>query len=56
MRSRYSILVVVAWFANGAGAGVLWDHGIVPNGLGARAISPPSFSDIRIADDVRGGW
>jgi len=52
MRKRYSILLVVALFASGAGADVLWDNGIVPNGVNARAISPPGFPDIRVADDV----
>ena len=52
MRKRYSILVVVALFSGSASAGVLWDNGIVPNGVGGRAISGPSFPDIRVADDV----
>ena len=52
MRSRYSILVVVALFAGSAGAAVLWDNGIVPNGVNGRAISPPAFPNIRVADDV----
>ncbi len=30
-----------------------WDNGIVPNGVNGRAISPPGFPDIRVADDFR---
>ncbi len=52
MRSRYSILVVVALFAGSASADVLWDNGIVPNGVNGRALSPPNFPDIRVAEDV----
>ncbi len=52
MRS-YSILVAVALFASGTGADVLWDNGLVPNGIrGGRGISPPAFPNIRVADDV----
>jgi hypothetical protein len=32
--------------------GCAWDNGIVPNGVNGRAISPPSFPDIRVVDDV----
>jgi hypothetical protein len=28
-----------------------WDNNMVPNGFNGRAISPPSFPDIRVADD-----
>ena len=52
MRRLHSILVVAVLFASGASAGVLWDNGIVPNGVNGRAISPPAFPDIRVADDV----
>ncbi len=55
MRGRYSILVVAMLFSGSASAGVLWDNGIVPNGSGARALSPPVFPDIRVADDVTFG-
>ncbi len=56
MRS-YSILVVLALFAGTANAVVLWDNNIVPNGTNGRAISPPAFPAIRVADDfiVPGG-
>jgi hypothetical protein len=33
--------------------GCPWDNGLQPNGVNARAISPPSFPDIRVADDFR---
>ncbi len=52
MRNLYSILVVAVLFAGSASADVLWDNGIVPNGVNGRAISPPAFPDIRVADDV----
>ncbi len=52
MRGRNSIAVVMAMFAGAASADVLWDNGIVPRGAGSRAISPPAFPDIRVADDV----
>lgn len=29
----------------------LWDNGLVGNGFAGRAISPPAFPDIRVADD-----
>jgi hypothetical protein len=32
--------------------GCAWDNGIVPNGVNGRAISPPSFPDIRVVEDV----
>jgi hypothetical protein len=35
-----------------ASLAVLWDNNIVPNGVNGRAISPPSFPNIRVADDV----
>jgi len=52
MRGRFSILVVVAMFVDGASADLLWDNGIVPNGFSGRAMSPPNFPDMRVADDV----
>ena len=54
MRNRLSILIVVALFASDASAGdtLWWDNGLVPNGFSGRALSPPSFPDIRVADDV----
>ncbi len=52
MRSRLSILVVVVLFASDASMGQYWDNGLVPNGFSGRAISPPNFPDIRVADDV----
>ncbi len=55
MRSRYSIVIVMTLFASSAVADVLWDNGMVPNGVGGRAISPPVFPDIRVADDVTFG-
>ena len=30
---------------------ICWDNDIVPNGYNARALSPPGFPDIRVADD-----
>jgi V8-like Glu-specific endopeptidase len=35
----------------GGGGGCPWDNGMVPNGVNGRAVSPPSFPDIRVADD-----
>ena len=55
MRGRLSILVVVALFTNGAGADLLWDNGLVPNGFSGRAISPPNFPNIRVTDDFTVG-
>ena len=55
MRSRNSIAVVVALaLAAGSASGgdMFWDNGIVPNGWNGRAMSPPAFPDIRVADDV----
>ena len=57
MRS-YSILVVVASFASGASADLLWDNGSIDRSNG-RAISPPAFPDIRVVDDFfvpAAGW
>ncbi|MEW5883557.1 MAG: hypothetical protein AB1725_04955, partial [Armatimonadota bacterium] len=42
-----------------AQARVLWDNNVVPIGSGTRAISPPGFPNIRVADDIRvsgPGW
>ncbi len=58
MRKTHSILVVVALFASGAGADVLWDNGSIDRRNG-RAISPPAFPDIRVVDDFfvpAAGW
>jgi hypothetical protein len=52
MRKGIAIVAVLALFAGSASAGVLWDNNIVPNGVNGRAISPPSFPNIRVADDV----
>ena len=64
MRKGILIVALLALFAGTANAGilfdnsqnggenvVLWDNDIVPNGFSGRAISPPSFPDIRVADD-----
>ena len=42
---------MLSLFAGTASAAVLWDNGIVPNGVNGRAISPPAFPAIRVADD-----
>jgi hypothetical protein len=42
-----------------ANAAILWDNNLVPNGYVDRAISPPSFPNIRVVDDFvvpQGGW
>jgi hypothetical protein len=44
-------MVAVLILVGRAGAGVLWDNNIVTNGVNGRAISPPSFPDIRVVDD-----
>ena len=51
MRKGILIVAVLALFAGTASAAILWDNGIVPNGVNGRAISPPAFPDIRVADD-----
>ena len=58
MRSRNSIVIVVALFAGSASADLLWDNNRVPDGFSGRAMSPPGFPDIRIADDftIRGSF
>ena len=41
------------------GGDILWDNNSLSNGVMARAISPPSFPDIRVADDFvvpKDGW
>ncbi len=55
MRNLYPFLVVAVLFSDSAGAAVLWDNGIVPSGVNGRAISPPAFPDIRLAEDVTFG-
>ncbi len=35
----------------GAGADVLWDNNLTPDGFNGRALSPPAFPEIRVADD-----
>ena len=52
MRKGILIVAVLALFAGSASAGVLWDNNIVPNGTNGRALSPPGFPDIRVADDA----
>ena len=47
-----AVVAVLALSAGSAGAAVLWDNGMVPNGVNGRAISPPGFPDIRVADDM----
>ena len=41
-----------------AGGGPLWDNELTPNGVNGRGLSPPSFPDIRVVDDVltEGAW
>ena len=51
MRKSIAIVAVLALFAGSASAGPLWDNGMIPNGFSGRAISPPNFPDIRVADD-----
>ena len=51
MRKGVLIVAVLALFAGTANAAILWDNGIVPNGVNGRAISPPGFPAIRVADD-----
>lgn len=64
MRKGILIVAVLALFVGTANAGILWDNNqnasanevlwdndIVPNGFSGRAISPPLFPDIRVADD-----
>ena len=51
MRKSIAIVVVLALFAGSANAALLWDNGMTPNGFSGRAISPPNFPDIRVADD-----
>jgi hypothetical protein len=57
MRKGIVLVAVLALFAGSVSADTLWDNGIVPNGVNGRAISPPSFPDIRVVDDAsfRGG-
>jgi hypothetical protein len=40
-----------AGLAGGANAPVAWDNNLVTNGVNGRAISPPSFPNIRVVDD-----
>ena len=56
-----SILVWLGPFAPPRAVGdVLWNNGIVPNGVYSRALSPPAFPLIRVVDDfvIEGpeGW
>ena len=51
MRKSIAIVVVLALFAGSANAALLWDNEMTPNGFSGRAISPPNFPDIRVADD-----
>lgn len=63
-RRVMSALAAVSLTLPAAGAELLWNNGLEHNrdecGLGSgRAISPPSFPDIRVADDFvvpDGGW
>ena len=34
---------------------IKWDNNIISNGINGRAVSPPGFPDIRVADDFRLG-
>ena len=43
--------LAVAFFAGTASAQLLWDNNIEPDGFSGRAVSPPNFPDIRVADD-----
>lgn len=43
--------VLFASFTFAVRAEYLWDNGLTPNGFSARALSPPIFVDIRVADD-----
>ena len=45
MRKSIALVGVLALFAGSANADLLWDNGMVPNGVNGRAISPPSFPD-----------
>jgi hypothetical protein len=38
--------------AGGVHAAVLWDNNVITNGVNGRALSPPAFPDIRVADDI----
>lgn len=35
-----------------AQSALLWDNNVIPNGVGARALSPPAFPNIRVVDDI----
>lgn len=50
MRPIWSVMILLA-IAGGAVAEELWDNNAMTNGSGGRAISPPGFPDIRVADD-----
>ena len=52
MRKGIAIVALMALFAGSASAGILWDNNMVPNGTNGRAISPPGFPAIRVADDA----
>jgi len=51
MRKSIAIVAVLALFAGTASADLIWDNGMTPDGFSGRAISPPNFPDIRVADD-----
>lgn len=50
MRKICGLMIVLA-IASGAMADLLWDNNIGENGSAGRAISPPAFPAIRLADD-----
>lgn len=50
-QTRVLAVLIAAIFSSSVGADTLWDNGLTPDGFNARAISPPAFPDIRVADD-----
>ena len=44
-------MTALALTSNATAGNVLWDPPIVANGFNGRAVSPPGFPDIRVADD-----
>jgi len=50
-KTRVIAILIAAIFSSSAGADVLWDNNLTPDGFSGRALSPPNFPDIRVADD-----
>ena len=50
-QTRFRVAFLAALFSSSALADVLWDNNLTPDGFSGRAISPPLFHDMRVADD-----